>query len=85
MMAAGAIVIAHKSSGSKVDIIDEGKTGFFASDVDSYTTMMEQILDMTDDERCEVQERARRSVERFTSLNFERLFMEPFHQILLLK
>ncbi len=46
MMAAGAIVLAHQSGGPKMDIIDEGQTGFLASDIDSYATIMRQILEM---------------------------------------
>ncbi|CAF0826015.1 unnamed protein product [Rotaria sp. Silwood1] len=85
MMAAGAIVVAHKSGGLQMDIIDEGKTGFFASDIDSYVTMMEMILEMKSDERRQIQEKARNSVDRFSILNFEKLFMEPFEKILFVK
>ena len=46
MMAAGAIVLAHKSGGPKMDIVEEGQTGFLASDIDSYATTMRQILEM---------------------------------------
>ncbi|CAM4793867.1 unnamed protein product [Rotaria magnacalcarata] len=77
MMAAGAIVVAYKSGGPQMDIIEEGKTGFFASDIDSYATMMETILCMKSVERRQIQEQARQSVERFSTLNFERLFLEP--------
>ncbi|CAF2521225.1 unnamed protein product [Rotaria sp. Silwood2] len=82
MMAAGVIVVAHKSGGPHMDIIDEGKTGFFASDIDSYATMMETILEMKSDERRQIQEQARNSVDRFSTLNFERLFMESLDKIL---
>ncbi|CAF1427297.1 unnamed protein product [Rotaria sordida] len=85
MMAAGAIVVAHKSGGPQMDIIDEGKTGFFASDIDSYVTMMETILEMKCNERRQIQEQARSSVDRFSILNFERLFIEPFEKILFIK
>jgi alpha-1,2-mannosyltransferase len=85
MMAAGLIVLAHKSGGPKMDIIEEGQTGFFAGDIDSYATMMEQIFEMTVDERCQIQNRARDSVDRFNRLNFERLFLESFDKILFIK
>jgi len=85
MMAAGLIVLAHKSGGSKMDIIEEGRTGFLASDIDSYATMMEQIFTMTDDDRHQIQEQARDSIDRFNRLNFERLFLKSFDQILFVK
>ncbi len=85
MMAAGMIVVAHKSGGPQMDIIDEGQTGFLASDIDSYATIMQQILEMTADERHKIQEQARDSVKRFNKSNFERLFTELFDKILFIK
>jgi alpha-1,2-mannosyltransferase len=85
MMAAGMIVVAHKSGGPQMDIIDEGQTGFLASDIDSYATIMQQILEMTADERHKIQEQARDSVKRFNKSNFERLFIELFDKILFVK
>ncbi len=85
MMAAGVIVLAHKSGGPKMDIIEENQTGFFADDIDSYATIMEQILLMTDNERFQIQKQARDSVNRFNRLNFERLFVKFFDEILYLK
>ena len=77
MMAAGAIVLAHKSGGPKMDIIDEGQTGFLASDIDLYATTMRHILEMKSDARQQIRERARESVDRFSMMNFETKFMEP--------
>ncbi len=82
MMAAGAIVLAHKSGGPKMDIVDEGETGFLASDIDSYATTMRQILEMKSDERRQIRERARESVDRFSIKNFEEKFMEPLEKFL---
>ena len=82
MMAAGLIVLAHRSGAPKTDIIIEGQTGFLADDLDSYTTTMEQILTMTDNERNEMLELARDSINRFDRLNFEGLFFKYFDQIL---
>jgi alpha-1,2-mannosyltransferase len=82
MMAAGAIVLAHQSGGPKMDIIDEGETGFLASDIDSYATKMRQILEMKSDERREIREHARESVDRFSTKNFEEKFMEPLNTML---
>ena len=83
MMAAGAIVLAHKSGGPKLDIIEEGQTGFLASDVDSYATAMRQILDMKPTDQQVIRERARESVDRFSTSNFELQFMKPLEKILL--
>jgi hypothetical protein len=85
MMAAGLIILAHKSGSSKMDIINEGQTGFFANDIDSYATMIEQILAMTDDNRRQIQDQARDSIDRFNRCNFEQLFLKSFDQILFVK
>ena len=53
-MAAGSIVLAHKSGGPKMDIVNDGETGFLASDIDSYATMMRHIFDMKADERQKI-------------------------------
>ncbi|UJR35544.1 hypothetical protein I4U23_028298 [Adineta vaga] len=82
MMAAGAIVLAHKSGGPKLDIVDEGQTGFLASDIDSYATMMRHILEMKSDERQQIRERARECVDRFSMINFEKKFMEPLEKFI---
>ena len=82
MMAAGAIVLAHKSGGPKLDIVDEGQTGFLASDIDSYATTMRQIVEMKSDARQQIRERARESVDRFSVKTFEEHFMEPFEKFL---
>lgn len=85
MMAAGAIVLAHKSGGPKLDIVDEGQTGYLASDIDSYATTMRQILEMKSDARRQIRERARESVDRFSVKNFEEHFMKPLEKFLLAK
>lgn len=85
MMAAGAVVLAHKSGGPKMDIIDEGETGFLASDIDSYATAMRQILEMKSTERQQIREHARESVDRFSAKKFEEQFMEPLEKVLKLQ
>lgn len=80
-MAAGLIILAHRSGGVKADIIIDGQTGFLADDLDSYATTMEQIFTMTDNERNEMQKLARDSLNRFDRLNFERLFFQSIDQI----
>ena len=82
-MAAGSIVLAHKSGGPKMDIVNDGETGFLASDIDSYATVMRHIFDMKTDDRQKIRERARQSVDRFSVTNFETHFMDPLNKVLL--
>ena len=82
MMAAGSIVLAHKSGGPKMDIVNDGETGFLASDIDSYATLMRQIYEMTSEERQKIRQHARESVDRFSIKNFETHFMEPLNKVL---
>lgn len=74
-MAAGAIALAHKSGGPKMDIVirwQEKPTGFLASDVAGYAKEMRQIFNMSPQKRLEMRQRARASVEqRFSEEVFE--------------
>lgn len=81
MMAAGLIILAHRSGGPKADLIIDGQTGFLADDLDSYATTMEQIFTMTDNQRNDMQNIARDSLYRFDRLNFESLFFQSIDQI----
>ncbi|XP_028991551.1 GDP-Man:Man(3)GlcNAc(2)-PP-Dol alpha-1,2-mannosyltransferase-like [Betta splendens] len=82
-MAAGTIVLAHKSGGPKLDIVvpyDGGQTGFLADSEDGYAAAMENILALSPSARLEIRRNARRSVERFSDQEFEACFlaaMEP--------
>lgn len=82
-MAAGTVILAHKSGGPKLDIVvpyEGGQTGFMADDEDSYADAMERILSLTPSERMEIRRRARQSVARFSDQEFEASFlaaMEP--------
>uniref|UniRef100_A0A673CRZ9 GDP-Man:Man(3)GlcNAc(2)-PP-Dol alpha-1,2-mannosyltransferase n=1 Tax=Sphaeramia orbicularis TaxID=375764 RepID=A0A673CRZ9_9TELE len=76
-MAAGTIVLAHKSGGPKLDIVvpyEGGQTGFLADSEDSYATAMETILALSPAARLEIRRNARRSVERFSDQEFEASF-----------
>ncbi|XP_062513985.1 GDP-Man:Man(3)GlcNAc(2)-PP-Dol alpha-1,2-mannosyltransferase-like [Corticium candelabrum] len=74
-MAAGAIILAHNSGGPKLDIVikwQEKPTGFLAHDAQSYAEKMRRIYDMKPQERLEMKQRARASVEhRFSEETFE--------------
>ncbi|XP_062866651.1 GDP-Man:Man(3)GlcNAc(2)-PP-Dol alpha-1,2-mannosyltransferase [Trichomycterus rosablanca] len=77
-MAAGTIILAHKSGGPKLDIVvahDGGITGFLADDEDSYADAMEKILALSPDARLEIRHRARQSVSRFSDQEFEGSFL----------
>uniref|UniRef100_A0A667XF18 GDP-Man:Man(3)GlcNAc(2)-PP-Dol alpha-1,2-mannosyltransferase n=1 Tax=Myripristis murdjan TaxID=586833 RepID=A0A667XF18_9TELE len=82
-MAAGTIVLAHKSGGPKLDIVvpyEGGQTGFLADSEDSYAAAMETILALSPAARLEIRRTARRSVQRFSDQEFEACFlaaMEP--------
>ncbi|XP_076159076.1 GDP-Man:Man(3)GlcNAc(2)-PP-Dol alpha-1,2-mannosyltransferase [Alosa pseudoharengus] len=82
-MAAGTVILAHKSGGPKLDIVvpyEGGQTGFLADDEDGYADAMERILSLTAAERMEIRRRARQSVARFSDQEFEASFlaaMEP--------
>ncbi|KAM8749127.1 GDP-Man:Man(3)GlcNAc(2)-PP-Dol alpha-1,2-mannosyltransferase-like [Acanthopagrus schlegelii] len=77
-MAAGTIVLAHKSGGPKLDIVvpyEGGQTGFLADSEDSYAAAMETILTLSPSARLEIRRNARRSVERFSDQEFEFCFL----------
>ncbi|KAJ3584178.1 hypothetical protein NHX12_014674 [Muraenolepis orangiensis] len=82
-MAAGAVVLAHKSGGPRRDIVvplDGGVTGFLAEDEDGFADAMDRILRLAPEERAQVRRRARQSVARFSDREFEACFlaaMEP--------
>ncbi|XP_064636019.1 GDP-Man:Man(3)GlcNAc(2)-PP-Dol alpha-1,2-mannosyltransferase-like isoform X2 [Lineus longissimus] len=77
-MAAGTIILAHNSGGPKLDIVTEyhgKKTGFLASDEESYAKAMKTIFDMSEAERLEIRSNARESVKRFSDDDFEAGFV----------
>ncbi len=82
-MAAGKVILAHKSGGPKLDIVvpfEGGQTGFLAEDVDSYAEAVERILALPAANRLQIRRNARQSVARFSDQEFEACFlaaMEP--------
>lgn len=82
-MAAGKVVLAHKSGGPKLDIVvpfEGGKTGFLADNEDSYAEAIEQILALPPATRLQIRRNARQSVSRFSDQEFNACFlatMEP--------
>jgi alpha-1,2-mannosyltransferase len=83
MMAAGLIVIAHRSGGPKTDIVVpfEGKpTGFLAETVDEYAETIYKALTMNRDEAIDLRKNAQASAGRFSdevfSLSFKNSILE---------
>ncbi|XP_066562496.1 GDP-Man:Man(3)GlcNAc(2)-PP-Dol alpha-1,2-mannosyltransferase [Amia ocellicauda] len=77
-MAAGTVILAHKSGGPKLDIVvphEGGVTGFLADDVDSYAEALEKILALSPEARREIRHNARLSVARFSDQEFEACFL----------
>ncbi|XP_067111210.1 GDP-Man:Man(3)GlcNAc(2)-PP-Dol alpha-1,2-mannosyltransferase-like [Osmerus mordax] len=77
-MAAGTVILAHKSGGPKLDIVvpfEDGQTGFLADSEESYAAAMETILALSPAARLEIRQNARRSVERFSDQEFEACFL----------
>ncbi|XP_061745440.1 GDP-Man:Man(3)GlcNAc(2)-PP-Dol alpha-1,2-mannosyltransferase [Nerophis ophidion] len=73
-MAAGKVILAHKSGGPKLDIVvpyEGGQTGFLADDEDSYAEAIENILNLPPASRLQIRQNARQSVTRFSDQEFE--------------
>ena len=78
-MAGGLIMVANDSGGPKLDILKdyEGeRTGYLASDVDSYSRAFRNILRKSDSEIQQIQERARSYVSTFSDEKFETKFLD---------
>lgn len=72
-MAAGAIPIAHKSAGPKMDIVldeDGQQTGFLACTVEEYADAISRVIKMTEMERLQMAGAARKRASRFSEQRF---------------
>lgn len=77
MMAAGLIVVAHKSGGPQMDIIVQpGVTGFLADTVEEYAEALYRALTITDDQG--MRQRAQTAAERFS----DSVFVESFRNVI---
>ncbi|KAL3270520.1 hypothetical protein HHI36_021059 [Cryptolaemus montrouzieri] len=77
-MAAGLIVVAHRSGGPLLDIIEtsEGsRLGFLALWPQEYAHYLSYIIQADDGEICAIRERARSSVDRFNTKKFQDEFL----------
>ncbi|XP_075707886.1 GDP-Man:Man(3)GlcNAc(2)-PP-Dol alpha-1,2-mannosyltransferase [Rhinoderma darwinii] len=73
-MAAGTIILAHNSGGPKLDIVipyEGHDTGFLADTEEGYASAMDRILTLSEDNRLQIRQNARRSVSRFSDQEFE--------------
>ncbi|KAF9616924.1 hypothetical protein IFM89_032994 [Coptis chinensis] len=83
-MAAGAIPIAHKSAGPKMDIVleeDGQQTGFLASDADQYADAILQLLRLPVAERLKMAAAARKRASRFSEQRFYEDFKDAIYPI----
>ncbi|KAK3422643.1 hypothetical protein EUGRSUZ_G03076 [Eucalyptus grandis] len=72
-MAAGAIPIAHKSAGPKMDIVleeDGQQTGFLAQNVEEYADAILKIIRMPESERFNMAAASRKRASRFSEQRF---------------
>lgn len=76
-MAAGLIPLAHGTAGPMMDIVvpfNEKPTGFLATSIEEYAEKMQIILELSNQEKLELQKRARESVlVRFSNETFSEL------------
>jgi alpha-1,2-mannosyltransferase len=80
-MAAGLVMIAHDSGGPRLDIIDNEKTGFLATDCEQYVQQLLRINGLTEDELIRLRTAGRDSTRRFSNQQFDEGFLrvvEPF-------
>ncbi|XP_004433745.1 PREDICTED: GDP-Man:Man(3)GlcNAc(2)-PP-Dol alpha-1,2-mannosyltransferase [Ceratotherium simum simum] len=83
-MAAGTIILAHKSGGPKLDIVipHEGElTGFLAESEEGYAETMAHILSMSVEKRLQIRKNARASVSRFSDQEFEVTFLSSVEKL----
>lgn len=83
-MAAGLIMVAHKSGGPLLDIIEtsEGsRLGFLAVTADQFAYVLKFILECNEHEINEIRERAKASVDRFSNKKFEEEFLRAIEPL----
>jgi len=85
-MAAGTVVLAHDSGGPKLDIVvdhDGQRTGFLASDADSYASSLNAIFALSADALMDIRRNALESVKRFSDAQFSETFLRVTEQLIL--
>lgn len=85
MLAAGLAVIAHRSGGPRMDIIQEGQNGYLAETAEEYADRMRDILDNFNSEELDrLRERGRLSSNRFSDEVFMQLVVFEVEKVLAL-
>lgn len=87
-MAAGLIMIAHRSGGPLMDIIIEdgaGQNGFLASNEVEYAHAIHKALLLSDTQKLSLQKAARGSVNRFSNQQFHDNFLRAIQPLFSLK
>jgi alpha-1,2-mannosyltransferase len=82
MMAAGLVVIAHRSGGPKEDIIEEGTNGYLAEDESEYADIIATVLRSKPGGWADIRASARLSVDRFSNESFDGGFKTSMRSLL---
>lgn len=77
-MAAGLITMAHNSGGPREDIIDDGKSGFLADDVEDFADKLLKVSNMSGRDRQTMRLHASRKSDQFS----DRVFKENFVKLM---
>ncbi|XP_066251818.1 GDP-Man:Man(3)GlcNAc(2)-PP-Dol alpha-1,2-mannosyltransferase [Euwallacea similis] len=83
-MAAGLIMVAHKSGGPLLDIIEtsEGsRLGFLANTAEEFAHILKWIIEAREVEMADIREKARASCDRFSLKKFEDDFLRAIEPI----
>ncbi|KAH1011178.1 GDP-Man:Man(3)GlcNAc(2)-PP-Dol alpha-1,2-mannosyltransferase isoform X2 [Dendroctonus ponderosae] len=83
-MAAGLIMVAHKSGGPLLDIIETttgSRLGFLATTAGEFSNTLDYIIHARDEEINDIRERARASCDRFSVNKFEKDFLRAIEPI----
>uniref|UniRef100_A0A0A9ZGB8 GDP-Man:Man(3)GlcNAc(2)-PP-Dol alpha-1,2-mannosyltransferase n=1 Tax=Lygus hesperus TaxID=30085 RepID=A0A0A9ZGB8_LYGHE len=78
-MAAGQIMVANRSGGPKADIVEESegsRNGYLALDETEYARAFATIIKLSPNVRTRIREAARSSVDRFSTQEFEKNFLQ---------
>lgn len=81
-MAAGLIMVAHNSGGPKKDIIRDGENGFLAVDAGSFADKLEQILNMSKEERIAIRTQACESAGHYSDELFSERLIKTMKPVL---
>ncbi|KAJ3276752.1 NADPH-dependent diflavin oxidoreductase 1 [Terramyces sp. JEL0728] len=82
LAAAGLITLGHNSGGPLMDIVTPGN-GYLASDLESYVGCLKEILELSADERVNIQSSARKHVQsKFSESSFKDDFIDAIKSLI---